>query len=207
MSTARSIARTHALRRWLAPAFLATWAAGLSVVMASLLVGHWVTLPRPAADDARLKAGLASLSWGSESPRWRLHHVLYAGCDCSRDVLERLLDSERPSAVDELVLLVGQDALVEQRCAARGLRVERLTPDALRQRFAVESAPLLVITAPDGSTRYCGGYTDRRRGLALQDTDVLARLRRGELVQPLPVYGCGVSSSLKDALDPLGLKY
>lgn len=207
MSPARSFTRSHALRRHLAPAFLAAWAAALSVVMASLLVGHWVTLPRPAADDAVLNAGLASLRVSDEPARWRLHHVLYAGCDCSRQVLAQLLESERPSAVDEFVLLVGEDALVERSCAQNGLRVERLTPDALRERFAVESAPMLVITAPDGGTRYCGGYSDRKRGLALQDTELLARLRAGELVQPLPVFGCGVSSALQEALDPLGLKY
>ena len=204
----RASARKRGRAVNLARAFLALWAGVASVVIASLMAEHWVALPRPAVDDARTQAGLANLRAGEGSTaRWTLHHVLYADCPCSRDVLEQVLRRSAPPECDEVVLLVGDDALVEGRCAERGLRLVVVTEAQLAEQFGVEAAPLLLVTDPHGRTRYSGGYTDRKRALALQDLALVARLRAGESVAPLPVFGCGVSASLQDALDPLGLKY
>ncbi len=199
--------RTARLRLLCAYGFLAVWGLGASALMAALMAGHWVALPKPERDDPRLKAGLASLAIDLRAARWRLNHILYAECGCSRRVLEYVAARPRSAEHDEVVLLVGEDAGVERTCRANGLRVERLSDEQLKERFGVEAAPLLVITDPSGATRYCGGYTDRRRGLAYQDLSALARLRAGQQVTPLPVYGCGVSNSLQSAVDPLGLKY
>jgi hypothetical protein len=187
--------------------FLAVWAAGASVVMATLMASHWVALPRPERDDARLNASLASLPRDEQHARWRMHHVLYAECGCSRRVLEHVATRARTDDVDEIVLLVGEDAEFERLCRENNLRLEQVSEEQLEQRFGVEAAPLLVISDPSGATRYCGGYTDRKGGLAYQDLATLARLRAGEQAPPLPVYGCGVTNSLQAALDPLGLKY
>lgn len=207
MSTSPHSARAARRRERWALGFLAVWAAGASVVMAALMAGHWVALPKPERDDPRLNASLASLPRDERLARWRMHHVLYAGCSCSRRVLEHVAARARTDDVDEIVLLVGEDAEFERVCRDRNLRVERVSREQLEQRFGVEAAPLLVITDPSGAARYCGGYTDRKRGLAYQDLATLARVRAGEQAPPLPVYGCGVTDSLQAALDPLGLKY
>jgi len=194
MSTLSNSTRAARRRERWALGFLAVWAAGASVVMAALMASHWVALPAPERDDERLA-------------RWRMHHALYAGCSCSRRVLEHVAARARSDEVDELVLLVGEDAEFERVCRDRNLRVERVSREQLEQRFGVEAAPPLVITDPSGAARYCGGYTDRKRGLAYQDLATLARLRASEQAPPLPVYGCGITDSLQAALDPLGLKY
>jgi len=205
-TTSHSTLGARRRERW-ARGFLAVWAAGASVVMAALMASHWVALPRPAHDDSRLNASLAALPRDEQHARWRMHHVLYAECGCSRRVLEHIAARTRTDDVDEVVLLVGDDSDVERLCRDSSLRLELVSEDQLAQRFGVEAAPLLVITDPSGATRYCGGYTDRKRGLAYQDLATLARLRAGEHAPPLPVYGCGIADSLRAALDPLGLKY
>ncbi|QDV09953.1 hypothetical protein Poly30_55140 [Planctomycetes bacterium Poly30] len=54
---------------------------------------------------------------------------------------------------------------------------------------------------------FLGGYTERKQGLAYLDLQTLEQLRAGIQPSPLPVYGCGVSTSLQSALDPLRIKY
>jgi hypothetical protein len=133
--------------------------------------------------------------------------VLYAECGCSRGVLEHVAQRAAPPGCDEIVLLVGQDPQAERLCAERGLRCVVLSAEQLAEQYGVEAAPLLLVTDPHGRTRYSGGYTGAKRSLAFQDLALLERLVAGESVAPLPVFGCGVSASLQDALDPFGLKY
>lgn len=218
------------------PTSLATWAGRLFlfvsiplsiVVFATLMAGHWVPLPMPAVAEERLEAALGALELGefedgefedgaaqpddvaaSIGERgWSLHHVLYADCRCSRRVVAHLLASQRPQDVREVALVVGDAPDLAAACREAGFEVVALTQVELEERLGVVAAPLLVIADAAGRSRYVGGYTDRKQGLVLRDLEFLGRLRAGERVESLPVYGCGVSRSLQDALDPLGLKY
>jgi hypothetical protein len=190
---------------WLARAALASWAIVISLAIGSLMVGHWVALPRPAVGDSGLADALAEVLPAKRT--WTMVHVLYADCPCSRQVFDHLAARERPKDTHECILLVGEDVVFEGLACRAGFQVVSLTDEDLERRFGIQAAPLLLVTAPDGRVAYSGGYTDRKRGMAFQDEHILFRVRAGESVDGLPVYGCGVAKSLQDTLDPFGLKY
>lgn len=195
------------LRRWGALTLLGVWAVSLSLIIAALMVGHWVSLPTPAAGDPVLERQLADLTREASPGQWRMVHVLYSRCRCSQRIFDYLFDSSRPLDTDETVLLVGPHREYERRARAAGFRVEQVAQEELGERFAVQSAPLLLIVSPEGHLRYSGGHTARKQGLDYRDRALLARLRGSEDVSALPLFGCAVSRQLQAYLDPIGLKY
>ena len=193
-----------ARKRW-AKALFFVWVTGIVIVLGALMAGHWTTLPKPAVGDAELARRLEQLR---ELPtEWAAYHVLYGDCPCSRRVLDHVVSSERPTDIDEVVLLIGADERFEARCRQRGLRVVCLSQGQLEDDYGIVAAPILLVINGDGELVYSGGYTERGQDLAVQDLRVIRDLRAGRAVATLPVFGCGVSKSLQDTLDPLGLKY
>ena len=193
--------------RW-GQVLLFLWAAGLVVVLGALMAGHWTTLPKPAAGDRGLAERLACVrDPRATSATWAAFHVLYAECNCSAQVLDHLVASERPGDLDETVLLVGEHEAFAARCRANGLRVVRLTQEQLECDFGIVAAPILLVTDERRQLVYSGGYADRSRGFAMRDLEIVQALRAGRDVAALPVFGCGVSRALQNDLDPLGLKY
>ncbi len=204
------VTHTRSWRRWLGVSAVVAWAGGLSVVLAALMVPHWVPLPTPALDAP----SLAPLRGDADGRRWTAYHALDMACGCSRRVAATLLERgpEAPGAsaspgARHVVLLVGDAPEEAAKLAAAGFEVRPLSRDALGDDYDAEAVPLLLVADPTGQLRYSGGHTARKGGLALEDRAILARLSRGEAVEPLPLYGCGVSSRLQAALDPLRLKY
>jgi hypothetical protein len=195
------------VRRWPARVAIVVW-AGLSLIVgATLMVGHWSTLPTPAADDSELRAALASLRPSSADASWLAVHVLYSKCRCSQRVIDHLVTTDRPADLDETVLLAGADEGLERRVRDAGFHVVVVEPRELATRFHVESAPLFVVLDSHDAVRYAGGYTDRRQGYAVLDLDILNALRQGRPASRLPLFGCGVTKELQQLLDPLGVKY
>ena len=187
---------------------LAAWAAVLLLVGGSLMAGHWVTLPAPAAQDPTLQAAVAASRRADEVGRWLALHVLYAECRCSQRIAAELLaDSDRSPAVAERVLLIGSSAPMEAAIQAAGLGLEVLTPEALAERYTLTAAPLLVLADPSDQIWYIGGYTDRKQGPVRHDRQIIADALAGAATPRLPLFGCAVSRSLQEALDPLSLKY
>ena len=185
----------------------AGWAALTVVVGGTLMVGHWVTLPKPEREDSRLLDALAELRRSGEEERWLAVHVLYAECRCSQRILDGFGAQARPAGAVEKVLLVGRHPGFEATARRLGFDLRLLEARELQERFAIESAPLLLVVDPSGALRYAGGYTARKQGLAPQDAQVIAALMEGEDPGELPLYGCGVSRELQALLDPLGVKY
>lgn len=198
---------------WAGRVFMIVWIPLLVAVIGTLMVGHWAPLPKPAVADERLDAALGAIepvevdAPAASGDGLTAFHVLYADCRCSRRVVAHLLESERPQDLDEVVLLVGEDEDLAEACREAGFAVHAFSQEELRARFGVESAPLFVVTDAGGTSRYVGGYTDRKQGLDHRDLEFVERIRAGEEVVSLPVYGCGVSASLQESLDPLGVKY
>ncbi len=195
---------TRSLGRRLARAGLGVWFIVMLSVGASLLARHVVALPRPTIDPALVTA-MASLRTEKDSGRWMVVHVLYAECRCSQRIAEHLLDAPRPEDTTEEVLLVGHDADLEARLAARSFRVLSLRPEELGERFHIVAVPSFLVTAPDGSIRYAGGYTARKQGPDPRDRAIVQDLRMGKDVEPLPIFGCAVGEKLERQLNPLGL--
>ena len=105
----------------------------------------------------------------------------------------------------ERVLLIGRDAELEARFASVGMPVILATEDEASATFHIVAAPTLVVVAPDDTVRYAGGYTERKQGPDPRDLAILAAVRAGHFVAPLPIFGCAVSARLRSTINPLGL--
>ena len=200
-------------RRALGASVLAIWAMAVLVVGAALMVPHVIALPAPAHDDGRLALAMRSLP-GAVPGRWTALHVLYQDCGCSARVFARLIGRHARADLNEEVLFVRDapraDADVEQtaqRARGAGFHFQSVTPAELQQRYAIESVPLLVVADAGGQVRYSGGYTEKSGAVEVEDAEIIDGVRAGRTIQPLPVFGCAVSSRMQEAIDPLRLKY
>ena len=190
------------IRRAVVPALFVAWFCLSSVVVGTLMVGHWVTLPTPDRDDARTSLdGLRT----TDAPLLVVH-VLYADCACSRRIFDHLADSARPEHAEEVVLLVGAAPEFEARAPNNGIRIHRVKAKALKTEFGIESAPLLAVLSRT-RVEYIGGYTERKQGPAFRDVAIVDRIASDLEAKELPLFGCGVSAQLQALLDPLHIKY
>lgn len=185
---------------------LALWGAGALVLSAFLLGSHLVALPAPRAVDVRLAAAVTAYGAAHPGSGGLMLHALYEDCKCSQNVVEHLI-ARGAHAGHELVLLVaeGVDTVAAQRLRAAGFDTHLLSADALRDTYGIEAAPALVVADATGVVRYVGGYGDRKQSPILRDVEIDARIAQGEVVAPLPLFGCAVSEQLRSSLDPLGL--
>jgi hypothetical protein len=189
---------------WLARFGLTVWFVAMVAVGGTLLGRHLLALPR-SASDAALAHAMSSLRGADGAGLWMTVHILYAECGCSKQIAEHLLAGGRPPGVAERVLLIGRDADLEARFGKMELPVTLVTEDEAATRFHVVAAPTLVVIAPDDTVRYVGGYTARKQGPDPRDLTILASVRAGDEVPPLPIFGCAVSARLRASLNPLGL--
>jgi hypothetical protein len=194
------------VRRFAQLAFV-FWAVLGFVIATSLAAQHLYVLPAPDANGLALARSLRSLT-GDERGTWSAFHVLYARCQCSQNIVEHLGRSARPSNTREHVLLVGTERdLVSLRAKLpeNGFRLHRFEAEVLKQRFHIQSAPLLIVTDAEQSVRYAGGYSERKQGPLLEDVEIVRSLQSNFATRRLPIFGCAVSKELQALLDPLSL--
>ena len=199
-----------ARRPWQTPlrVALALWVVACLVGGAYLLAAHILTLPAPDITDLGLQRSAAAQRSPSQHGRWFVVHILDQDCVCSLRVLDHLLADPRPADVAERIVLIA-DAVSPERSAAiiaHGFDLDIVTPEELGKRYHVEAAPLLVVIDPGDKLRYVGGYTPRKQAEDVRDVAVVEALRRGRSVEPLPTFGCAVGRSLRDKVDPIGLR-
>jgi len=197
--------RTLKILGWIA---VPLWASSLSLVVASLMVSHWVSLPHPEQGSQLEAADLFDGQEGqADAESFHTFHFLYGSCPCSRRVLSHVVARNPIENANERIVLIGADKQQQQTAETNGYEVDVVTPQTLKSKYGIESAPLLVITNSQGTILYSGGYTSRKQGLDYQDAGIIATTIRGDGVDNLPLYGCAVSKSLKSIVDPLNLKY
>ncbi len=194
-------------KRLLASVTLPLWAVGMTVIVSCLMVGHWVSLPKPEVGQTLIPTTAISQPKVSKEMPYTAFHFLYADCPCSRRVLTHVLDRAPVHGVAENLVIIGSKT---EELAANALRqgfaLDAVAEDELLGKYGVESAPLLVVVDQSGQIVYSGGYTSRKQGLDYHDVNVLQALLDGEAVENFPLYGCAVSERLKDLVDPLGIK-
>ena len=198
------------MRKMLIYSGLLLWAGVCVVVGTYLLASHLLTLPAPAPSDPVLHREIAARRAPHQRDRWLVLHVVYDECLCSQRVLDHLLADERPRDVAERIVLVTTNraarAALIAAIPARGFELDVVTPDELVAEYHIEAAPLLVIVDPRDTVRYVGGYTPRKQASDVRDLAVIAAVRSGETVEPLPTFGCAIGRSLSSRLDPLGIR-
>lgn len=183
-----------------------SWVCVSFVGAATLMVAHTYALPKPSTDDMQLQAAVAATRSPGAQASWRALHVLYTRCRCSQRILSGLFARRPLPQVSERIVLVGEHAEYERAARRAGFEVDVLTPEQLVARYGAHAAPLFVVADPDDRLRYVGGYTERKQGLATRDVAILTALTAGSDAAELPLFGCAVSSSLRNLLDPLGLR-
>lgn len=185
------------------------WGLGVSAVVMTFAVGHWYTLPTPDVDNPRLLSAIDRLAAEQPGAAFVAMHVMYADCRCSQRIVEHLLERGARPGGTETIVLVGALPEFEVQALERGFRIEHTQPEGLLSDYGVEAAPLLVVADGERRIRYLGGYTERKQGLDVHDEEILARVEHGEwaAIRALPLFGCAVSQSLQELLDPLRVKY
>ena len=186
-------------------AVLVVWALVCTLGAGALLAFHLLSLPVPPIDDPVLTQALAANQTVDERGHWRVVHVLYARCPCSKQILSSLIEAG-PAEVAERVVLVDDSTDLTARLITAGFRVDRLTHAELGARWHIEAAPLLLVADDAGRVRYAGGYTERKQGPILDTHALVAALRRGAPRSTLPLFGCATSQELQSLIDPLHIK-
>ncbi len=183
---------------------LLVWASVLTITISFLMVGHWVALPsnRPILDNDQLvqiKTDIAS--------QLHVQHILSQSCSCSHRIAKHLASRWPIPSVQEQIVVVESPTDATSMVFPDAYSIKRINADQLMKEYAIEAAPLLLVTDSTGKIVYSGGYTARKRGYEIRDYEIISSLLRGESVESLPVYGCAVSNRLRKSVDPLGLKY
>lgn len=186
---------------------LAVWALLAFLITGSLASAHLYTLPAPPKAKPQLVQALAARRQPGERGHVSVSHVLYAACPCSQRIVDHLVQRGARGDVAESVLLVGNDRTLAKRLERAAYRVEIVSPRALREHYAIEAAPLLIISQPNDTIAYLGGYTERKQGLPIRDVELIERVKRGASLLELPLFGCATSRALQRLLDPFALKY
>lgn len=207
MDMNKAVTNSSTLRQWAVGSTLLVWAGFMTFLVSCLMVGHWISLPHPKADNAEWAGKLTGAAYDDSTPQWLALHVLYADCPCSIRILKQVVQREAYPGIRERIVLIGENPELAQAAQTQGYEVECVTPEQLWEQYGLESAPMLVVLDPDRSPRYSGGYTSRKQGPDIQDTAIIEKLLAGQNVESLPVYGCAVSNNLQSIVDPLGIKY
>ena len=194
---------THAWT-WATRAMLGAWVVIALGTGGCLLALHLLAMPAPDRADLRLAAGIDLLAGPHEG--WQVFHFISADCRCSSRVLERLTSRGVVADREVLVFVGAFDASELSRARQRGFEVVLLDERSAEGRFGAVATPLMVVRSPRHEIVYVGGYTHAKQAPFIADLHILAALRAGDVVAPLPLFGCPISDRLTQRVDPLGLR-
>lgn len=183
------------MRRKAALIALVVW-LGAGILAGGLLLLRHAAFRVPEASDAQLRAALAAELAGG---RYGAAHVMYRSCACSARTITHLLERRATPGVDELVLMVDDEGAsdpADQRLVAAGYRVKTITPRVLKERFHIHAAPVLIVTRPDQSIAYVGGYNRHKQEPRYADVAIIRDAGAADVTAPLPVFGCATTAVL-----------
>jgi hypothetical protein len=183
--------------------FLIIWIPVITAVIGFLMVNHLIAMPLPH-DYQKIQENMPQLRNG---PGWLMVHVIYQNCSCTNSLTSSLLERGRQPGVDESIIFVGDDEAFKRKFEARGFSFSFESRDEIADQYGIEAAPMLLIFSPQDHLEYGGGYFERPSVYRSIDQKYLARLKKGENVEALPLYGCAVSTRLQKITDPFGIKY
>jgi hypothetical protein len=183
--------------------FLIIWIPVISAVIGFLMVNHLIAMPLPD-DYKRIQDNMPHLRSG---PGWLMVHVIYQNCSCTTALTTSLLKRGSEPGINESVIFVGDDPEFKRRFEVRGFSFHFMTKYTIADLYGIEAAPMLLIFSPDNQLEYGGGYFERPSVYRSMDQKYLGRIKKGEHVKALPLYGCAVSARLQKITDPFGIKY
>jgi hypothetical protein len=193
-----------AKKEWVGKSMLAAWIVVALVGLAALSLKHMASLPEPE-DEALLSRAMLQLRRSSSGNF--LVHVIYAQCSCSRALFAHLVARRPFPGAEEAVLFVGADPNKRESAKRAGFTFTTISAQELASRFELEAAPVLIVFDSAGRLRYAGGYYAHPAAITPLDERIYLQVATGAKVEPLPVFGCAVSSRLQKSLNPLGALY
>jgi hypothetical protein len=180
------------------------WLTAATFAAATLTSWHSVALP-VSLEQPKLRH--------SHGDRWHLTHYLSADCACSRAVARYLMvRGPLVEATEEVVLIRSSDTPAENRLVdsltRTGFQIRITTAEAAASLDGgVQGVPVLHIEAPDGTTKFRGGYRARNTPPEeYLDVAILSGLMASKPVPELRVIGCATSRRLRLQLDPLSFR-
>jgi len=183
--------------------FLILWIPLISIVISFQMVNHIVSMPLP--DDYRkIQDRMPRLR---QSKGWLMVHVIYKNCSCTNALTTSLIDRKVTPNLEEWVIYAGSDRKIQEQFEAAGFLFQAETKVSIDERYGIEAAPMLLIFSPENGLAYGGGYFERPSVFHSMDQALLRRIKEGEAVDALPLYGCAVSPRLQKLIDPLGIKF
>ena len=183
---------------------VAAWAAAVLVALSSLALPHMAPMTG-ASREARTIRALLALPHDARHDL--VVHVIAAHCSCTERLFEHLVKRGAFADADEVLLFVGEDAAKQAAATRAGFRYVNVDAEALATRFLLESATVMFAFDANGALRYAGGYFNHPSARSALDERIREQVRHGAAPEPLPVYGCAVSSRLRESVDPLGIVY
>lgn len=200
--------KSQFLREWLPKLAIFIWGVTVVVAGAFLMVDHWVSLPMPSDNDAKMAQAIDDARSFDERGQWLAVHILYSKCACSQRVVDHLFSKSRNSGVKEKLIIVDGDrpewvALVK----ANGFSYDVISPKELHTVYNIPAAPIMVVSDPRGKVHYAGGYTARKQGPDIKDLEIIKQVMAANPVKAIPLFGCAIAKGLQELVDPFGFKY
>jgi len=184
--------------------FLGAWVVISTVTITLLMATH--IAPFRAQADPRQVTFLRQLD--PTVAGWQAMHVLAHPCECSADVGIHLINRGRDKRLtSETVIFIGKDESQRQKFEAAGFRYLEMTGEEVVRTTGVEAAPSMTLLSDASEVAYVGGYYQHRSRTEALDGPIIAKAIAGVRTDSLPTFGCAISKRMKEATDPLGMKY
>lgn len=182
---------------------LLLWAPSTLCLVAFLMVDHVAPLP-PPGDPASIRSAVAN-RWGDVAGPGATH-VIYEQCSCTDRLFDHLLARGPRSGWHERVLYVGTESSRPASARARGFATMVVSREQLRREWAIDGAPVLVLTDAAGEVTYAGGYFRFPAALHPRDVPLMEQVADGAEPRELPVFGCAVDERIARQRDPFGFR-
>ncbi len=139
--------------------------------------------------------------------KWSLTHVLAPDCQCSKIVLESLLNRKPAADIPESIVWMSEvEPLFKEKLVSRGFSFKLMTPN--HDSSHIEGVPTLIIGNNKSEPVYVGGYSSSKLNSVSQvkDQEILKGLMGKGPVREFPIFGCATSMKYRRFLNPFASK-
>ncbi len=137
-------------------------------------------------------------------------HLIGSDCLCSQKLSDYLIQRKPLKAIEELILIVGNNHLLKQKFISAGFNVEEISPKLAASKYSIKALPQMIVYDERNTTLYSGGYTNKRAPASSEDYDdlkIIEQVTHGYSQTERPVFGCANGRDFRNKMDPIGIKY
>lgn len=176
----------------------AIWFVAISVPIASMMANHTFSLNASHSKNLRQLASQKKIT---------VLHFLGTDCDCSKNVLNHLLQREARSDVEEKVFIIGNGTNWKSSLLVKKYQVVQNDMAYFEKNYDIKAVPQLTIINGE-HLLYSGGYSDDRNNRQkIEDQKIISAIIQNKKIDERPIFGCINGRDNRVAVDPLNLKY